>query len=145
MKKVQVTLVAVATSLAFSFAGCDSWEKPSAKSAEPGPATPSANATADAEPSLEMLLASFESAKAEHDAQPADAKLKQRFVDTAISYADALTYRQGGVPSEKYPKALAIYDSVLVVDAKNERAMAGKQIILDIYKSLGKAPPKADS
>jgi tetratricopeptide (TPR) repeat protein len=45
-------------------------------------------------------------------------------------------------PKEKYPKALALFREALKVDPKNKVALENKNMIEQIYKSMGRPIPK---
>ncbi|MER3466852.1 MAG: hypothetical protein C4340_07130, partial [Armatimonadota bacterium] len=46
-------------------------------------------------------------------------------------------------PREKYPQALELYEEALGQDPNNAEAKTNRQLILDIYKSMGREPPKS--
>jgi hypothetical protein len=89
---------------------------------------------------VESLKATYESTKKDHAATKSD-QSERHYVNATVAYATAVMAGDGK-PSEKYPMALGLYDEALAVDPDNEEAKTNKQLILDIYKSLGKEPPK---
>ena len=89
---------------------------------------------------VETLEASYEKAKGAYESGSSDAT-KKAYVDATVAYATGMMAGDGK-PSEKYPGAIRLYDEALALDPKNDEAKANKQLILDIYKSMGKEPPK---
>ena len=86
------------------------------------------------------LKASYESTKKSFETDRGD-EAKKKYVDATVAYATNVMAGDGK-PSEKYPLALDLYDEAIAVDPDNEEAKTNRQLILDIYKSLGKEPPK---
>lgn len=105
--------------------GCAAEEQqaPAASNAPPTPAK------AD----IPSLKSSYEHAKQAGD--------KAQVVDATVKYATAVMLGPGK-PNEKYPTALKLYEEALKLDPQNQEALANRQMILDIYKSLNREPPK---
>ena len=82
----------------------------------------------------------YETAKSKYSARKNEGT-KKPYVDAAVTYATILMAGDGK-PAEKYPEALRLYDEALVLDPGNDEAIANRQLIIDIYKSLGKEPPR---
>lgn len=122
---------------------CDSWQDAApGKIDTPGKAHSEATATNETQrPNADV--ATLEKVYLEKKQKfEADANARTEFVEAAIAYADALNFGPG-VPSEKYPKALAVYEEVLAVDASNRQALQGRRIIIEVYESMGKEIPKS--
>lgn len=119
---------------AFLVAGC------AGTATDTQPAEPKPEPMAEQKVPVETLKASYENAKAAYDSAAADAT-KKAYVDATVAYATGMMAGDGK-PSEKYPGAIRLYDEALALDPKNDEAKANKQLILDIYKSMGKEPPK---
>lgn len=66
---------------------------------------------------------------------------ESKFVAATVRHGTAVMTGDGD-PTVKYPRALELYDEALAVDPENLEAKTNKQIILDIYKSLNREPPK---
>jgi hypothetical protein len=121
---------------------CDSWQD-----AAPGkidtPGKSQSESTLSSEtPKPNLNVAALEKDYLEKKQKfEADASARSEFIEAAIAYADALNFGPG-VPSEKYPKALAVYEEVLAVDASNRQALQGRRIIIEVYESMGKEVPK---
>ena len=89
---------------------------------------------------VETLKASYDKTKKSYEAERTESS-KHAHVDATVAYATAVM-AGGGKPPEKYPLALNLYDEALSLDPGNEEAKTNRQLIVDIYKSLGKEPPK---
>ena len=89
---------------------------------------------------VESLKASYDETKRAFGADGSDAN-KKAHVDATVAYATGVMAGEGA-PREKYPAAIKLYDEALALDPKNDEAKANKQLILDIYESMGKEPPK---
>lgn len=89
---------------------------------------------------VSSLKASYEKTKGALAADKSPANEK-RFVDATVAYATAVMVGTGD-SKEKYRRALELYDEALEIDPANDEAKTNKQLILDIYKSLDKEPPK---
>jgi hypothetical protein len=95
---------------------------------------------ADQKIPVETLKASYESTKKAFNSDGSEAN-KKAYVDATVAYATGVMAGEGP-PREKYPGAIKLYDEALALDPKNDEAKANKQLILDIYESMGKEPPK---
>jgi len=93
-----------------------------------------------------QLLTAAESlytkSKAAFAKKPKDAKIKKTYVDSTVSFGTITMNSPLLGPKEKYPKALALYREALKTDPKNEIAKANKDMIDQIYKSMGRPIPK---
>ena len=120
--------------LAIALAGCSD---PTANSAA---AEPKPEPMAEQKVPTPTLQASYEKAKGAFEGEKSESNEKA-YVDATVAYATAVMAGDGK-PSEKYPKALRLYDEALALDPENDEAKTNKQLILDIYQSMGKEPPK---
>lgn len=113
-----------------ALAGCSS--------SPPKPTAPQSSAPA-APPSVEALQAAYEKSASEYNASKGDSA-KAAYVSATVAYATAVMAGEG--PPAKYRKALKLYDEALKLDPANDEAKTNRQLILDIYKQMGKEPPK---
>lgn len=91
---------------------------------------------------LATAKAAYVTAKGAYTKKPSDAKLKKAYVVATVKFATA-TMTSGALSSkEKYPGALRLYREALKVDPKNKEALQNKQMIEQIYQSMGKPIPK---
>jgi hypothetical protein len=92
--------------------------------------------------SQEDLKFVYEEARKMYASEPNDAN-RETLVSATAAYGDAMM-RGPGAPKEKYPLALKLFDEALKLDPENELAKEGKTLILSIYESMGRTPPKID-
>lgn len=71
----------------------------------------------------------------------ADPHSKKQLAEATARYGTAIMNSAALAPFEKYPRALKIYAKALELDPENKEAKDNRQMILDIYDSLGKKPP----
>ncbi|HRI43398.1 MAG TPA: hypothetical protein PLL78_04375 [Fimbriimonadaceae bacterium] len=64
------------------------------------------------------------------------------YVDATVAYGNLVMTSPALMPKEKYPKALALFREALKVDPKNKVALENKNMIEQIYKSMGRPVPK---
>lgn len=89
---------------------------------------------------VETLKASYEKAKGAYKSDSSEANQKG-YVAATVAYATGVMAGDGA-PRVKYPAAIKLYDEALALDPNNDEAKTNKQLILDIYESMGKEPPK---
>ena len=104
------------------------------------PTEPKPEPMAEQKIPVATLKASYEETKGAYEAAKSEATEKA-YVDATVAYATSVMAGDGK-PSEKYPEALRLYDEALALAPDNDEAKTNKQLILDIYKSMGKEPPK---
>jgi len=115
-------------------AGCSSSpEKPKAPQPQSGPSQPSSSIP------VEKLESAYQTAATEYETAKTEAN-KALYVDATVAYATGVMAADG--PPAKYQKSLKLYNEALRLDPENEEAKTNRQLILDIYKSMGKEPPK---
>lgn len=147
MYRLLVGLVCVALAL-----GCSPVEPPSKDATRPSEGSaqqgsPSAMPDSGAPPSenasesVESLAAKYEEAKKAFEQAKSD-ETKAAYVEATVKYGTAMMMSDRP-PREKYPKALELYEEALKHDPNNAEAKTNRQLILDIYKSMGREPPKA--
>lgn len=110
---------------------------------ESGATTPpdSAPPAQETTETVESLAAKYEEAKQAFDRSKTD-EAKAAYVQATVKYGTAVML--GDLPPrEKYPKALELYEEALEQDPDNAEAKTNRQLILDIYKSMGREPPKS--
>lgn len=147
MHRLLVRLVCVALVL-----GCSPVEPPPKDATRPpeGSAqggSPSAMPDSAAPPSegasesVESLAAKYEETKKAFEQAKSD-ETRAAYVEATVKYGTAMMMSDRP-PREKYPKALELYEEALKHDPNNAEAKTNRQLILDIYKSMGREPPKA--
>jgi tetratricopeptide (TPR) repeat protein len=88
-------------------------------------------------PVASSLKSGYESAKSEFEA---DATKNKAFSKAASGYAyEVMT--GDGAPRVKYGEALKLYGEALKADPSNADARKNRDMILAIYKQMGKTPP----
>jgi len=70
-----------------------------------------------------------------------DAKVKKQYTTATYAYGYACMMSDVLDRKEKYKKALGLYREVLKVDPNHKEAKSQSQLIIDIYKSMGKPIP----
>ncbi len=99
--------------------------------------------TAQAEKAkLARLEKAYVSAKAAFTKQPKDAALKKKFVVATVALGTATMNSPILAPKDKYPKALRLYREALKHDPKNKEARENHDVIVHIYKQMGRPVPK---
>lgn len=93
------------------------------------------------EKQLKQLEKTYLSAKAAFAKKPKDKKAKDQFVTAGVKYGHESMVSPDLPPRLKYRQALRIYREVLKVDPKNEVAKKESDIIVSIYKQMGRPIP----
>ncbi len=70
-----------------------------------------------------------------------DSKVKKQYTTATYAYGYACMMSDVLDRKEKYKKALGLYNEVLKVDPNHKEAKSQAQLIVDIYKSMGKPVP----
>lgn len=91
---------------------------------------------------LPALEKAYKNAKATFEKKPKDAKAKEAFVTAGVKYGHESMMSPLLAPRVKYGQALRIYREVLKVDPKNPVAKQESELIIGIYKSMGRPVPK---
>jgi hypothetical protein len=113
-------------------AGCAA-EKP----VTPPPASPpAANKAPDEEGVLKIKYEAEKAKVAANTSTQAD------LVRATVAYATAVM-NGSGPPRVKYGKALDLYNEALKLDHNNEEAKNNRDLILSIYKQMGRTPPSS--
>lgn len=81
-------------------------------------------------------------AKADFEKDKKNAQKRAAYIEATNKLADLYMNAPGLAPKDKYPHALKYYREVLKVDPKNKHAKESADLIVAIYKSLGKPVPK---
>lgn len=84
----------------------------------------------------------YASAKKALSAKPKDKKLQKAFVVATDRYATATMNAPSLPPRMKYPAALRLYREALKVEPTNREAKNNSDMIVSIYKSMGRPIPK---
>jgi hypothetical protein len=113
------------------------------------PAAPAASAPESAAPSPtpvaashQDLLQQVEQLESAYQQSPADAGVKARLIATKYDYATALMADPQVRPMEKYPTALKAFKEILAMEPEHAKAAEQKQVIEDIYRSMGRPVPQ---
>lgn len=85
--------------------------------------------------------AAYDKAKTAYTAAPKDEKAKKTFVDAANDLADANMFAKDLSPKVMYPTALKYYREAAKADPGNAKAKGNIDLIVSIYKQMGKTPP----
>lgn len=93
------------------------------------------------EKKLKQLEKTYLSAKATFGKKPKDKKVRDQFVTAGVKYGHESMVSPDLPPRLKYRQALRIYREVLKVDPKNEVAKKESDIIISIYKQMGRPIP----
>jgi hypothetical protein len=93
------------------------------------------------EKKLKQLEKSYVTAKASLAKKPKDKKVRDQFVTAGVKYGHESMVSPDLPPRLKYRQALRIYREVLKVDPKNEVAKKESDIIIQIYKQMGRPIP----
>jgi len=72
---------------------------------------------------------------------PNDPALKQSLISGHMKFANYYMYNDSLPPKIKYPNALKHYRAVLKLDATNVSAKENADMIIGIYKSMGREVP----
>ena len=83
----------------------------------------------------------YDAAKKTLAAKPKDAKAKVAYVAAGDRYATATMMSPDLDRKAKYRDALKVYREVLKVDPKNHEAKNNSDMIVSIYKSMGRPVP----
>jgi len=93
------------------------------------------------EESIERLEKNYETAKKEWSESPNDKEKRENYVEATVAYANKVMYGPGN-PKEKYPKALRLYEEALKIDSSHKEAKSNCDLILSIYRQMGRKPPE---
>ena len=79
-----------------------------------------------------------------HDVAPADKAIADELSRVLFDLAQHMMYCSPAPPNRKYILAYCLYGRVLELDETNKAAAQSREMIEDIYKSLGKSLPEYD-
>ena len=99
-------------------------------------------ATKEDQKRIQTMQKAYDVAKADFSKHPKDAAAKKRFVAAAVKYGHESMMSPVLEPRVKYRQALHIYREVLALDPKNPVAKPESDMIISIYKSMGRPVPK---
>jgi hypothetical protein len=91
---------------------------------------------------LASLEKSYKVAKADYVKKPKDAGVRKKFVMAATKFGHESMTSPVLPAKVKYRQALRIYREVLAIDPKNPVAKPESDLIVRIYKSMGREVPK---
>jgi tetratricopeptide (TPR) repeat protein len=102
----------------------------------------SARAQTDEKKELATYQKAYSAAKKILAAKPKDPKVRSNFVAAGNRLATRTMTADSLPPRMKYPTALRLYREVLKVEPKNYEAKNNSEMIISIYKSMGRPIPK---
>jgi tetratricopeptide (TPR) repeat protein len=91
---------------------------------------------------LAKLEKSYKETKAAYLKLKTDEPKKKAYVAATVKLATATMHSPILGAKVKYPKALRLYREALTIDPHNKEAAGNKQLIVDIYKQMGREIPK---
>lgn len=101
-----------------------------------------AKPTAADQAKLAKLEKAYKAAKAKLAKAPTNAKAKSDFATIGAAYGHESMISPALAPKVKYPQALRIYREVLKVDPNQKVAKSESELIISIYKQMGRPVPK---
>ena len=106
-----------------------------------GPFQQSKPSPADQE-RLTKLEKAYKAAKSALEKTPKSPKAKKDFTTIGAAYGHESMVSNALPPRTKYPQALKIYREVLKVDPNEKTAKSESELIISIYKQMGRPIPK---
>jgi len=100
------------------------------------------NATAEAKQRIAVAYKSYAKAKSLYVKDNKSKPKLTEYLAATTKLGDLYMYSLGLAPKEKYPNALKYYREILKTDPKNKHAKESADMIIAIYKSLGRPVPK---
>ena len=91
---------------------------------------------------LKGLEKTYVATKASYTKTPKNAAVKKKYIDATLAYGLGCMYSESLPPREKYKKALVYLREVLKVDPKNKVAREQHDMIVAIYKQMGRPVPQ---
>jgi tetratricopeptide (TPR) repeat protein len=101
-----------------------------------------AKPSAEDQARLIKLEKAYKAAKAKLAKAPHDAKAKADFANIGAAYGHESMVSPVLAPRVKYPQALHIYREVLKVDPNQKTAKDESNLIISIYKQMGRPVPQ---
>jgi tetratricopeptide (TPR) repeat protein len=90
---------------------------------------------------ISKLLKNHSAIKAAFKKNPKDAKLKKKYVDSNVALGMQYTYSNTVDRKQKYRIALGYFNEALKYDPKNKDATETRNLIVSIYRSMGRPVP----
>lgn len=90
---------------------------------------------------LKQLEAAYSASKLAFTKKPKDAKAKKSYVDATFAVGMGRMYSESLPPRVKYVKALEAFREVLKTDPKHKGAQENQDMIVKIYKQMGRPVP----
>jgi hypothetical protein len=107
------------------------------------PASSTKNAPEPPVPSaLKQLDAKYRSTKAAYLKSPKDQKKKDAYVEATVKLGHETMVSNDYPASFKYKKTLSLYKEALKLDPNNPVAKQESELIISIYKQMGRPVPK---
>ncbi len=91
---------------------------------------------------LAKLQKTYATAKAAYTRSPKRAGLKKKYVDATVAYGTGTMTTPALPTKSKYKDALRIYREALKLDPTNKEAKSNSDMMIRIYKQLGRPVPK---
>jgi tetratricopeptide (TPR) repeat protein len=90
---------------------------------------------------IAKLLKNHATVKVAFKKNPKDAKLKKKYVDSNVALGMQYTYAGTVDRKQKYRIAMGYFNEALKYDPKNKDATETRNLIVSIYKSMGRPVP----
>ncbi len=129
-----VTLILLVAFVSAAFAQTGAGGKKSVKEAQAA-----TQQVSDAK--LKLLESAYKSAKADFAKKPKDAKVKKAYVNATFAVGMGRMYSVSLPPRQKYTTALDAFREVLKTDPNHKEAKANHDMIVKIYKDMGRPVP----
>jgi tetratricopeptide (TPR) repeat protein len=88
------------------------------------------------------LEKAYKAAKAAYFKSPKNAALKKRYVNATVVFGHESMVSTALPPRTKYKQALRLYREALKLDPKNPVAKPESELIINIYKQMGRPIPQ---
>jgi hypothetical protein len=96
-----------------------------------------------AKQALELAKTGYHKAKSNYAKSQKKSLVLRKYIDCTLHYADSIMKSTFLPPKSKYPVALSLYREVLKFDLRNQHAAQNRDLIISIYKSMGRPVPKS--
>jgi len=90
---------------------------------------------------VKVSQADYDKAKKAYEASPANDKAKKAYVVATMELADSNMFGEDVDRKVRYKNALQYYREVIKLDPENKQAKANADLIVSIYKQMGRPIP----